>query len=72
MGTDVYGVRANEDGPASGTELAYRRIGDDAPLVIIPGGPRFALAHLRPTLDALANGREVVCVDERRSGSSGR
>jgi pimeloyl-ACP methyl ester carboxylesterase len=38
--------------------------------VIIPGGPRFGYAHLRPSLDALANGREVIYVDERGSGSS--
>jgi pimeloyl-ACP methyl ester carboxylesterase len=56
--------------PASGTELAYLRMGEGAPLVIIPGGPRFGFAHLRPALDALANGREVIYVDERGSGSS--
>jgi pimeloyl-ACP methyl ester carboxylesterase len=56
--------------PASGTELAYLRIGEEAPLVIIPGGPRFGYAHLRPSLDELANGREVIYVDERGSGSS--
>jgi proline iminopeptidase len=38
--------------------------------VIIPGGPRFGFAHLRPSLDVLANGREVIYVDERGSGSS--
>ena len=56
--------------PASGAELAYLRIGEGAPLVIIPGGPRFGFAHLRPALDVLANGREVIYVDERGSGSS--
>ena len=56
--------------PVSGTELAYLRIGEGAPLVIIPGGPRFGFAHLRPSLDVLANGREVIYVDERGSGSS--
>jgi pimeloyl-ACP methyl ester carboxylesterase len=56
--------------PASGTDIAYLRIGEGAPLVIIPGGPRFGFAHLRPSLDALANGREVIYVDERGSGSS--
>jgi proline iminopeptidase len=56
--------------PAPGTELAYLRIGDGAPLVIIPGGPRFGFAHLRPALDVLANGREVIYIDERGSGSS--
>jgi pimeloyl-ACP methyl ester carboxylesterase len=56
--------------PASGTDLAYLRIGEGAPLVIIPGGPRFGFAHVRPSLDALANGREVIYVDERGSGSS--
>lgn len=56
--------------PVSGTELAYLRLGEGVPLVIIPGGPRFGLAHLRPSLDALANGREVIYVDERGSGSS--
>jgi pimeloyl-ACP methyl ester carboxylesterase len=56
--------------PAAGTELAYLRIGEGAPLVIVPGGPRFGFAHVRPSLDALANGREVVYVDERGSGSS--
>jgi pimeloyl-ACP methyl ester carboxylesterase len=56
--------------PVSGTELAYARIGVGAPLVIIPGGPRFGFAHLRPALDVLANGREVIYVDERGSGSS--
>jgi pimeloyl-ACP methyl ester carboxylesterase len=56
--------------PASGTELAYLRIGEGAPLVIVPGGPRFGFAHVRPSLDALADGREVIYVDERGSGSS--
>ena len=56
--------------PASGTELAYLRIGEGAPVVIIPGGPRFGFAHVRPALDPLANGREVIYVDERGSGSS--
>jgi pimeloyl-ACP methyl ester carboxylesterase len=56
--------------PASGTELAYLRIGEGAPLVIVPGGPRFGYAHLRPALDRLANGRELIYVDERGSGSS--
>jgi proline iminopeptidase len=56
--------------PAAGTELAYLRIGEGAPLVVIPGGPRFGYAHLRPALDVLANGREVVYIDERGSGSS--
>ena len=56
--------------PASGTELAYLRIGEGAPLVIIAGGPRFGFAHLRPALDVLANGREVIYIDERGSGSS--
>ena len=56
--------------PASGTELAYLRVGEGPPLVIIPGGPRFGFAHLRPALDVLANGHELVYVDERGSGSS--
>ncbi len=56
--------------PAQGTELAYLRIGDGAPLVVMPGGPRFGFAHLRPALDQLANGREVIYYDERGSGSS--
>jgi pimeloyl-ACP methyl ester carboxylesterase len=56
--------------PAPGTELAYLRIGEGMPLVIIPGGPRFGFAHLRPSLDALADSREVVYVDERGSGAS--
>ena len=55
--------------PASGTELACLRIGEGTPLVIIPGGPRFGFAHMRPSLDALASGRERGCVvmllDER-------
>jgi len=55
---------------AAGTELAYLRIGEGAPLVVIPGGPRFGFAHLRPALDVLANGCEVIYVDERGSGSS--
>ena len=38
--------------------------------MIIPGGPRFGFAHLRPALDSLANSREVIYVDERGSGSS--
>ena len=56
--------------PASGTELAYLRVGDGPPLVIVPGGPRFGYAHVRDSFDALANGREVVYVDERGSGAS--
>jgi pimeloyl-ACP methyl ester carboxylesterase len=55
---------------AAGTELAYLRIGEGAPLVVIPGGPRFGHAHVRPALDVLANGRELIYVDERGSGSS--
>jgi pimeloyl-ACP methyl ester carboxylesterase len=55
---------------ASDTELTYLRIGEGAPLVIIPGGPRFGFAHLRPSLDVLANGRQIIYVDERGSGSS--
>jgi pimeloyl-ACP methyl ester carboxylesterase len=51
--------------PVPGTKLAYLRIGEGPALVIIPGGPRFGFAHLRPSLDALANGREVIYVDER-------
>ena len=46
------------------------RIGEGAPLVVLPGGPRFGFAHVRPALDVLANAREVVYVDERGSGSS--
>ena len=56
--------------PAAGTELAYQRIGEGPPLVVIPGGPRFGFAHLRPALDVLANGRELIYFDERGSGSS--
>lgn len=56
--------------PAAGTELAYLRIGEGEPLVVIPGGPRFGFAHLRPALDLLANGRELIYFDERGSGSS--
>jgi pimeloyl-ACP methyl ester carboxylesterase len=56
--------------PAAGTELAYLRIGEGAPLVVIPGGPRFGFAHVRPALDVLATSRELVYVDERGSGSS--
>ena len=55
---------------AQGTELAYLRMGEGPPLVVIPGGPRFGFAHLRPALDVLADGREVIYVDERGSGSS--
>ena len=56
--------------PAPGTERAYLRIGEGAPLVVIPGGLRFGFAHVRPALDARASGRELVYVDERGSGSS--
>lgn len=56
--------------PAAGTELAYLRIGEGAQLVVIPGGPRFGFAHVRPALDVLANGCELIYVDERGSGSS--
>ena len=56
--------------PAAGTELAYLRIGEGAPLVVIPGGPRFGFAHVRPALDVLASGRELIYVDERGSGAS--
>lgn len=55
---------------AQGTELAYLRTGEGAPLVVIPGGPRFGFSHLRPALDRLAKGREVIYYDERGSGSS--
>ena len=56
--------------PAAGTELAYLRLGEGAPLVVIPGGPRFGFAHVRPVLDVLANDRELIYFDERGSGSS--
>ena len=55
---------------AAGTELAYLRIGEGPSLVVVPGGPRFGFAHLRPALDLLANSRELIYVDERGSGSS--
>ena len=56
--------------PVADTELAYVRIGEGPPLVVIPGGPRFGFAHVRPALDLLAGGRELIYVDERGSGSS--
>jgi pimeloyl-ACP methyl ester carboxylesterase len=56
--------------PAAGTELAYLRIGEGGPLVVVPGGPRFGFAHVRPARDVLAKGCEVIYVDERGSGSS--
>jgi proline iminopeptidase len=52
------------------TELAYLRLGDGPPVVVMPGGPRFGYAYLRKGFDLLANGREVVYYDERGSGAS--
>jgi proline iminopeptidase len=55
---------------AGATDLAYVRIGHGAPVVVMPGGPRFGHAHLRSGFDLLANGRELIYYDERGSGAS--
>jgi len=55
---------------AAGTDLAFRRIGEGEPVVVMPGGPRFGHAHLRRGFDLLANGRQVIYYDERGSGAS--
>mgnify|MGYP003289197765 CR=1 FL=1 len=55
---------------AADTELAYLWIGAGTPLVVMPGGPRLGLAHLRIGFDGLANGCAVVYYDERGSGAS--
>jgi proline iminopeptidase len=56
--------------PAGDTELAYFRLGEGPPLVVMPGGPRLGYAHLRPGFDLLAGGREIIYYDERGSGAS--
>jgi proline iminopeptidase len=56
--------------PAPGTNLAFLRLGDGDPVVVMPGGPRFGHAHLRPGFDLLADGRQVIYYDERGSGAS--
>ena len=56
--------------PAQGTELAYVKVGDGAPVVVVPGGPRFGHAHLRQGFEALTNGRELIYYDERGSGAT--
>lgn len=44
--------------------------GDGRPLVVIPGGPGFDHAHLRPGLDPLAADVQLVYVDLRNTGRS--
>jgi proline iminopeptidase len=55
---------------ALGTDLSFHRLGEGEPVVVMPGGPRFGHAHLRPGFDLLANGRQIVYYDERGSGAS--
>ena len=54
----------------AGAELAYLRLGEGPPVVVMPGGPRFGYAHLRIGFDRLAGDREIVYYDERGSGAS--
>ena len=56
--------------PVAGTELAYLRIGEGAPLVVIPGGPRFGSAHCGPPSTFSVTAASSIYVDERGSGSS--
>jgi proline iminopeptidase len=44
--------------------------GDGRPFVVIPGGPGFDHAHLRPGLDPLAGDARLVYVDLRNTGAS--
>jgi proline iminopeptidase len=55
---------------AAGTDLAFLRVGAGDPVVVMPGGPRFGYAHLRPGFDLLAEEQEVIYYDERGSGAS--
>jgi proline iminopeptidase len=55
---------------AGDTELAYLRVGEGPPLVVMAGGPRLGFAHLRIGFDGLADVCEVIYYDERGSGAS--
>ena len=55
---------------AGDVELAYLRIGEGTPLVVLPGGPRMGYAHMRAGFDGLADVCELVYYDERGSGAS--
>ena len=54
---------------ADGTTLAYRRIGDGEPLVVLPGGPMRSVAYLGD-LGGLAAQRSLVLLDLRGTGGS--
>ncbi|GAA4902665.1 pimeloyl-ACP methyl ester carboxylesterase [Stackebrandtia albiflava] len=52
-----------------GTELAYRRIGEGAPLLVIPGGPGRAGEYLGD-LGGLSRDRTLYILDNRGTGGS--
>jgi proline iminopeptidase len=53
----------------AGTEIAYYRVGEGPPLVVVHGGPGMGHAYMRG-LDLLADGRQLVYYDQRGSGAS--
>lgn len=55
---------------AGDVDLAYFRVGEGTPLVVMPGGPRMGYAHMRAGFGGLADVCELVYYDERGSGAS--
>jgi pimeloyl-ACP methyl ester carboxylesterase len=58
---DGYGLHVQEVGG-----------GDEAPLIVLHGGPGLDHTHLRPWLDPLGDERRLLYVDERGQGRSER
>jgi proline-specific peptidase len=59
---------------ADGCTLHVEEVGggDEAPLVVLHGGPGLDHTHLRPWLDPLGEERRLLYVDERGQGRSAR
>ena len=53
-----------------GVELFVRRLGAGPPVVVLHGGPGADHEYLRPSFDALADGRELLYYDQRGGGRS--
>lgn len=53
----------------AGTDIAYYRVGEGRPLVVVHGGPGMGHGYMRQ-LDRLADGRQLVYYDQRGSGNS--
>ncbi len=50
--------------------LAYEVVGTGDPIVVVHGGPGLDRSYLRPGIDVLASGHQLVFFDQRGTGES--